>query len=286
MLEGQAGNLTSSYAGGFGLYDLRRKGEWTQLARAIRNRRRNGEMWKTMIGDTWMPSAPTKAFLQRLRGKKMPKLFELSMIREDFYESSGLRKEKFSAMGSVIEGDRSSGRAWRSSILERGDMGTMRTLHMRGFGIRREDPTADRRLVELCLSIPDECFAPAGVKRQLYREAFRNDLPAELLEERRRGLQSSDFLEMFEEWIPEWRAELDRQDASPIVGKYLDLPRMRRLLDDWPKMIASSRAAADTAYNYTFGGALALGRFLRRKHESRQGTETNGSGNVAVVNPS
>jgi asparagine synthase (glutamine-hydrolysing) len=189
------------------------------------------------------------------------------MMRREFYENSGLPQTELSAMGTTIEGDRTSGAAWRFSIIRGADLGMMRVLQRRAFGMAREDPTADRRLIELCLRIPDEAFAPEGVKRELYRQAFRNDLPAELLAEPMRGLQSSDFLQMFEAWIPQWREELDRLDQSALVGKYLDLPRMRKLLDDWPKMMAGNRAAADMAYNYTFGGALAMGRFLRRLEE-------------------
>lgn len=267
MMEGQAGNLTSSYNGGFGLYDLRRRGQWAPLYRALRNRRKHGAKWKTMLGSTWMPSRNALARIQRLRGKKLPGLFDLSMMRREFYENSGLQQTKLSAMGTTIEGDRSSGAAWRFSIIRGADLGMMRVLQRRAFGMQREDPTADRRLIELCLRIPDEAFAPEGIKRELYRQALRNDLPAELLAEPMRGLQSSDFLQMFEAWIPQWRAEMDRLEEASLPGRYLDLPRMRRLLEDWPKMIAGNRAAADMAYNYTFGGALAMGRYLRRMEE-------------------
>ncbi|AFL88219.1 asparagine synthase (glutamine-hydrolyzing) [Terriglobus roseus DSM 18391] len=269
MMEGQAGNHTASYNGGFGLYDLRRSGQWMPLVRALRNRRRHGAKWKTMLGATWMPSRSAMARIQRLRRKQMPKMFELSLMRRDFYESSGLPQMEMSAMGTTMEGDRSSGAAWRFSIIRGGDMGMMGALQRRAFSMQREDPTADRRLIELCLRIPDEAFAPEGIKRELYREAFRRDLPAELLAEPLRGLQSSDFLQMFEAWIPQWQDELDRLAQSPLASRVLDLPRMQRLLDDWPKMIAGSRAKADLAYNYTFGGAIAMGRFLRRIEEAK-----------------
>ncbi|SEB37726.1 asparagine synthase-related protein [Terriglobus roseus] len=267
MMEGQAGNLTSSYNGGFGLYDLRSRKQWGLLYRALRNRRKHGGNWKSLLSSTWMPSRNAMARIQRLRRREVPGLFDLSMMRRDFYENSGLAKTEHSAMGATVEGDRTNGAAWRFSILRASEMGMMRSMQRRAFGMEREDPTADRRLVELCLGIPDEAFAPEGIKRELYRHGFRNDLPAELLSEPLRGLQSSDFLQMFEAWIPEWRAELDRLDQSALAGMCLDLPRMRKLLDDWPTMVATNRSSADMAYNYTFGGALAMGRFLRRMEE-------------------
>ena len=269
MFEGQAGNMTGSYNGAFGLYDLRRRGQWSALVRAIRDRRRHGQPWKSLIGDTWMPSAEAKARIQRLRGKPVRKFNQLSLMREDFYRSTGLTVRTLSPMGAAIEGDRSNGSAWRFSILSFGNFGMMGAMHRRGFGIEREDPTADRRLVELCLSMPDEAFSPRGVPRQLYRDAFQQDLPSELLNERLRGLQSSDFLEMFAEWMPEWYAETDRLEQTPAVTEILDLRRLRALLDAYPEMIKGSREAADLTYNYTVGGALALGRFLRRYEERK-----------------
>jgi asparagine synthase (glutamine-hydrolysing) len=268
MFEGQAGNLTGSYSGGLGLYDLRRKRRWGELVRAIRSRRQQKEPWPALIQSVWMPSEKAKQRVQRLRGRKMPRLFDVTLMRADFYKQSGLQLRDSSPLGTFIEGDRSGGAAWRLSILEAGDFGMMTAMQMRAFGLRREDPTADRRLVELCLSIPDEAFAPGGIKRELYREAFRNDLPAELLAEPLRGLQSSDFLVMFEDALPEWHAEMERLEQSAVVGRYLDLPRMRKLLEDWPRMKAGPPAVADQAYSYTFGGALALGRFLRRLEAS------------------
>jgi asparagine synthase (glutamine-hydrolysing) len=172
-------------------------------------------------------------------------------------------------MGSLVEGDRTSGSSWRLSILEAGDFGAMNAVARRAFGLRREDPTADRRLIELCLSIPDEAFAPNGMRRELYRYAFRNDLPAELLNQRGRGLQCSDFLQLFEQWLPEWARELDRLEGSSIAAKVFDLPRMRRMLEDWPRIVAGNRAHADQLYNYTFGGGMALARTLRRYEERR-----------------
>lgn len=269
MLEGQAGNLTGSYNGSFGLYDLRKKGRWLQLMRALRDRRRQGTAWKTLTHSVWLPSHKTRALVQRIRRKPVPKLFEMTMLRRDFYERSSVEQREYSAIGAMMEGDRSNGASWRYSILSQADMGMMRAMQMRAFGLRREDPTADRRLVELCLSIPDEAFAPSGIKRELYREAFRNDLPAELLAEPLRGLQASDFLPMFEGWLPQWCCELDLLEASPTVGQYLDLPRMRQTLKAWPQWKGGPRAAADQMFNYTFGGALAFGRFLRRLEDGK-----------------
>lgn len=265
MFEGSTGNLTSSYSGGFGLFDLRRRGSWTELARAIRMRRQSGASWKSLAMATWLPTPGQMAILHKLRRRRIPRLLEVSMLRADFVESVGLSRNIHAQFGKVREGDRNGGPAWRRSSLRYAEGGAMYTLHRRGAGLRREDPTADRRLIELVLRIPDEAFVPEGKPRELYRKAFRRNLPPALLAEKKRGLQSSDFLSLFEPWIPELHQELDLQEASPSVQRVLDLPRMRQGLRDWEKWKHGPRGAADSYFNYTFGSAIVLGRFLRKE---------------------
>lgn len=263
LMEGQAGNLTTSYDGGFDLFDLRRRGQWGALVSALLAKKRNGGKWKGLLRSVWMPGPKASSFIKRIQRRETPGVFDLSMMRRDLYERIVPRGRRDSAMGSIMEGDRTSGASWRFSILQHIDTGGMYSLYRNGFNIERADPTADRRLVELCLHIPDAKFSPDGQKKKMYRDAMRNDLPADLLAETRRGLQGSDFLQMFEEALPVWQEELRAQEACEYVGKYLDLSRMRLLLEQFHKNAADNRGKADTLYNYTFGGAISMGRLLK-----------------------
>ncbi|MEZ2346122.1 asparagine synthase-related protein [Terriglobus sp. RCC_193] len=263
LMEGQAGNLTTSYDGGFDLFDLRRRGQWAEFVSALLAKKRNGEKWKSLLRSVWMPGLKASSLINRVRRREIPGLFDLSMMRSELYERIMPHGRKNSVMGGVMEGDRTSGASWRFSILQRLDTGGMYSLYRNGFNIERADPTADRRLVELCLRIPDVKFSPNGRKKKMYRDAMRNDLPVDLLAETRRGLQGSDFLQMFEEASPVWHEELRTQEASEYVGKYLDLPRMRALLEQFQDNVTANRGKADMLYNYTFGGAISMGRLLK-----------------------
>ncbi len=265
VLEASMGNLTGSYDGQLGLFDMRKRGgNWKDLARAVRRRRKAGEKWRPVLQAVWMPSARAKERVQRLYGKRARRFYEWSLMRPEFYASTGLPPIHLSPLGALVLADRTSGAAWRLSILQMRDFGMDGAGMMRHYGIKLVDPTADRRLAELCLRIPDEAFRTDGRKRELYRRAMQADLPAELLDEPLRGLQSSDFLELFAQSLPEFQSEMERLRQSPSVGRYLDLERMQALLDSWPGADCEDKATADAAYNYTFGGALAMGRFLRR----------------------
>jgi asparagine synthase (glutamine-hydrolysing) len=265
MLESQAGNLTGSYSGFFGLYDLRKRRRWFQLAKSLRARRQQGEGLLQLISSAWMPRPRTMAALRRMRGSGKPQsFFQNSLIRPEFYKSTGLPPLGITPIGTTVEGDRTNGRTWRLSLLLQGGMGLVNAGMLRKFGMSRADPTADRGLAELVLSIPDEMFAPYGIKRELYRIAFREDLPPELLQHPSRGLQGSDFLEQLGDAVPLFLEELGILEQVPLVERILNLDRMRLALEGWPSNTDGNKNAADRLFNYTVGGALCMGRFIRR----------------------
>lgn len=63
------------------------------------------------------------------------------------------------------------------------------------FNIEMRDPTADVRLLEYCLSIPNEVFiSDKGVKRNVVRQTMSGIMSPKTLNEKRIGLQSADIL--------------------------------------------------------------------------------------------
>jgi asparagine synthase (glutamine-hydrolysing) len=62
------------------------------------------------------------------------------------------------------------------------------------YGIQVYDPTFDFRLMEFCLAIPDEQFIRKGHDRYLIKRMMRDTLPAEILELKKKGKQSSDIV--------------------------------------------------------------------------------------------
>src|SRR5439155_11182972 len=92
-------------------------------------------------------------------------------------------------------------RPWRDGIALRLasinwiDPGNYNKGTLGGWGIDVRDPTADRRLIEFCLSVPTEQFFRGGVLRALGRDALADRVPPEVLNETRRGLQAADWHE-------------------------------------------------------------------------------------------
>ena len=62
------------------------------------------------------------------------------------------------------------------------------------FGFEIKDPTADLRVIEFCLSLPNEMyFGPQGQGRYLMRKIMHNSMPHSVLYDTTRGRQASDI---------------------------------------------------------------------------------------------
>ncbi len=267
MLEGQFGNLVGSYSGGLGPWHLRAHGRWLELIRFLAARRRLGAGWSSLVNDTFLPPSWLYGLVRRLRSKPRLSFADMSLLRPEFRLRARLPRLRTSPYG-IARRLGEDGRASRLAIMRMADTGMMQTGIQRAFGVRRVDPTSDRRLIEFCLSIPDDAFAPKGVPRDLYRQAMAGILPDALLQERARGLQSSDFLETFERAIPEFLDEADALADFSLTAGILDVHRLKRMLKEFPPLRPGNKALLDTRYDYTVGGALCFGRFLRQHFSS------------------
>ncbi len=262
ILNGQNGNLAGSYDGAFALFDMRRRGRWRDLLETARQWHQAGASWRSLLMRAWLPTHQTRTQLRRLFGSSQEEFAAYCLLKPDFLQAIDIAVPQASVLGLPVDGDRSNGAARRFSIMQMVDFGGQYAAERRLFQLHRSDPTADRKLVELCLSFPDEVFCPGGKRRALYREAMRGILPEELLQETGFGVQASDFLQNFGEGMPEWRQVLEAAEQSRATADYLDVPRLRHMLEVFAPS-SSNRQKEDTLYNYTVGGALALLRFLQ-----------------------
>jgi asparagine synthase (glutamine-hydrolysing) len=133
-------------------------------------------------------------------------------------------------------------------------------------GLSILDPTSNLALLEFLLRVPDTQFRRHGQASSLLRRAFRGRLPAPVLEGRRKGLQSADLgHRLLKEW-PGIEQHLDAIDRNPAARDMLDLPRMRKCLEDLSVRV-------DPRTNSHAGSILArglgVGLFLLQPERSR-----------------
>ncbi len=145
----------------------------------------------------------------------------------------------------------------------RTDVGTYHKGHLAGWGIDVRDPTADRALVELCLSIPTEAYLAGGRARGLARDAFADRLPRVVVDETRKGLQAVDWHEGFMAAQGDLREELERISALPQAKGLLDTGTLRTLAESPPET-DWNRGDNQGRYRLALLRGISSGHFLRK----------------------
>ncbi|MEA2999606.1 MAG: hypothetical protein QOK17_1439 [Sphingomonadales bacterium] len=151
----------------------------------------------------------------------------------------------------------------RAAGFEIVDLGNFQKAMLGGWGLDYRDPTSDRRLVEYCLSLPPTAFLANGVRRAAAREALAGRAPQALLRETRPGLQAADWHEGATAARAALAEELERAAACAPVCELLDVPKLRRLVDEWPAE-GWDRPDIDKAYRLDLLRAVSLAAFVRK----------------------
>jgi asparagine synthase (glutamine-hydrolysing) len=155
------------------------------------------------------------------------------------------------------------GFAMRVWVLTGTDLGNYNKGSLGGWGIDRRDPLADKRLVEYCLGIPTDEFIANGLPRALARRAFSDRLPPAIANARKRGYQGADWHERLTAARGEVAAELDRLAACAPAAKALDIDRLKRLVENWPKS-GWEREDVMKPYRLALLRGISAGHFLRK----------------------
>jgi len=256
-LTGGAGNLTTSYDGAFAASTLLRTGQIGRLAKHLSGLRRNGFDRKS-IAIRMLPPA-VYGSLRELMGKKAPHLFDFSAINPGLARSTGV----LDMVRESIETAPKDSLSFRMAILRASHAGGGREGALRRFRLTPASPTTDRRVAELCFSVPEEQFEWGGRPRALIRTALRGIVPDAILDERRRGRQGLGWETRLQTDFPAIVGEIEAMAASPLANRCLDVPRMRRLCERWAAAPSSPGSGTDE-YRTVLAGGLAAGSFLRR----------------------
>ncbi len=279
LLTGKCGNWTTSWHGGGLIRSLTGSGRWPTAWRETR-------AWGP--GSRWDSAAAlarlgllarlpwrVQASLARLRNGDDPLLaadewwVALSPINPEFARAQHLAERSRARDCDQWQRRKVDTLAARSGRL----MDAERGMGFNGgysalYGVDIRDPTADVRVVEFCLSLPEEQYRRGGVSRWLVRRAMADRLPTEVLANRRPGTQAADWFERLSgarARVDEELAVLERNETAQAV---LDLPRMRRLADrlDQPPADAAQRLLD---YGLVLERGLMMGRFLRWFEDDR-----------------
>ena len=265
FLGGDVGNLGLSYDGVELLPELFRTGHWLHLWREasalVASRRMR---WRGVLANTFGPWCPPALWRWV---KKITK-------RADWRDYVAIHPRRLDQLDlparAKVRNVDLAYRPWKDALamrlhhLQIGDPGNAIKAGLARSQIDCRWPLADMRLLEFCFAVPTEQFLRDGLPRALARRTLADRLPKQVLEPTTRPvLQVADWHEDLTAARNTVVEELDRLEACPAAAATLDLPRLRRLIENWPSA-GWERREVLVPYRYTLLNAIAVGHFLRR----------------------
>ena len=272
LLNGDQGNITVSWDGTGLLSELVRRGRLVEAVREARARAGTGAAASTgraLVGLGIRPLLPEvlSAGVSTLRGgpraRATASYGTYSLISSRFAAEIGLARRderRRRRVHQLVPRDLRASRL--RTLVATGVTGAPVVAGYRDlFGVDIRTPLADRRLVEFCLRVPESQFARAGTDRWLIRRAMAGRLPERTLSGRQRGLQAPSWFSDMTRDRPELLGAVARFERDHLARRLLDLPRLRRMLEEWPARPPTS-AADVQIYRGAVGNALMTGAFL------------------------
>ncbi len=274
VLLGSMGNFTLSYDGHLCFADLLREGRPVTALRLLRRvaRYRGRSPWTMARHHLLSPLIPDALFyrLRRWRGSP-PALTRHSLIRPDWMERIGL-VDYLSDHGEGPMQERSAGS--REQIIHftqrRRAMALPNAMALEAIhGLHMRDVFADCDLLDFCLAIPREQFILDGRNRSLARRLLADRAPDCITDETRPGQQNVEWNHRLQPQLDAFAADLDSFSQHPLISDMMDVPRMRRMLADWPST-DQPHGAMRLSHNFMFIRAIYMGRYIRWATGSNQ----------------
>ncbi len=226
------GNLNSSWDGRSFLSELIVQGKWGRALKegiGIMRESDHHSILRTLASGV-MPSLPTPIWLniRRLRHRNNT----IYVANPPWLAYSPIHPE-FGKIHRVTERAREKGHEfygrlrpytrhlyYRYQLLFSGLSSQFSAGYEAQFGVDWRDPLGDVRIWEFCLSVPEEQYLRDGINRWLIRRAMKDKLPEEVVWNKKRGLQASDYYDRLyasRQTILDELSVLEKSDLAPSV---------------------------------------------------------------------
>ncbi|PEC23146.1 asparagine synthetase B [Bacillus cereus] len=109
--------------------------------------------------------------------------------------------------------------------------GTYETKLSLRYALWDRDPTNDLRVIQFCLSVPEEQYVQNGLDRSLIRRATKNFLPDKVrLNQRVRGVQGADGVYRMALFWNEFIEEVQELSVDPIISEFLNVEVIKKAI--------------------------------------------------------
>ncbi|MFY8092435.1 MAG: asparagine synthetase B family protein [Niveispirillum sp.] len=153
--------------------------------------------------------------------------------------------------------------AWHDLIMQCRDPGPLNAAANAGYGVDRRDPTSDRRVLAFCLSLSEDRYLRNGRCKDVFRRAFAERIPPEILDNRQRGMQTADWKLILLKARSAIQAELVQQARITACTDLIDLDSLKTLADTLDDAAPDDWQSVQRHYLKLVRG-LSNGLFTRR----------------------
>jgi len=256
LLTGQVGNFGLSAGGECHLPDLLREGgltPWWQAARGFGGGSVAG--WRSVLNRSFGPFLPRALYSLTLRasGREARSTFDVPFLRAPYREQA---EADLGAELGELRPPRSFFEYRREMVLRRDDGSK---ISLARWGIDTRDPTADRRLVEFCFSLPVEALIAPGQARPLFEAAMSDRIAPQVLSSRLRGYQAADWHETITK--SQVSDRFNRYKQHDLVRELFDVDYVQSMIDRWPSSGWEDRKTM-SLYRNELLGVLSLADFI------------------------
>ena len=269
VLVGNHGNFGLTWSGRLALLELFRTGRWGTFMRDLHANARetNRTLARTFASNIVVPTAPRglRRLIDRLRGRDPDSVAGHSALNPRFVADVGLvqqwREQRFDPWFGP---DDSNPRRWRAyHLFDFNQYGRdMRGQAEEIVGYEVRDPHADRRLLEFALSVPEPMYQRNGIPRGFARRVFADRLPPSIMDERRHGANHPTWFRSLTAARPQLASDIERLEGSPLASRLLDLPRLKRMIAEWPEDDNEAERRRGE-YRLALARGVHVGRFIR-----------------------
>src|SRR6266542_2171071 len=268
LLVGNHGDFGLTWWGNFALVALLHDRHWGAFAHELRaTARQSNRSWaRAFAAEVVMPLAPARRrrLIYRLRGRNPYDVARYSALNPALIGELDLTRQWQALTFDPWFGPRGRTAAQHRAfyLFDHNQLGRdLRGMADEVHGFETRDPLGDRRLLEFVLAVPEPMFRQNGIPRSFARRVLADRLPHEILDERRRGAQTPTWFRRLHARRRHIATEVERLEASPLAHRLIDVPRLKRLLAQWPKDENAAEQRLED-YQLALARGIHVGRFV------------------------
>jgi len=261
LLTGEGGNPAWSYDGIRSFNGWFKRGRWLHLARELyltgRARpdgRTHYDLLRKQVIKPLIPLGLRKIHKRLTTGA--PELWTIySAINPKYAADIALGQRSQQAGHSPRLSGPADPQEQRLHMLNRFEHGRDIATSLRALtGVETRSPLLDIRLLNFCMSMPEEQFLKDGVSRRLPRRVMAGRLPPAVLNNNLIGSQNPELWRRMTALRGSLLQEIAELQRHPQVARMIDMPRLVKITQDWSN---------ETQVTLVLPRALHVARFLR-----------------------